>query len=256
MGGAGEALDHELSRVMFWTAWRERGSKPRVRVTSQGEVVVERRWPDDLPYVPLSGDERRGRVPRGEGRHILVLGGTGSGKTVSADRIALGRVLLDRIPALVLDPKGDPRLLHDLASLANAVGRPFIVFDPMDPAQRPLGPAVERRARAHRGADRQPAADQRALLRRHPPHPPRSGRRGAPAARALAGLDAAAARGRPGGAVRLDPKARAREAAGRPICFAAWSSRRLSSRRRRGGGTSRAAPGGCGSWSAPRGARC
>ena len=132
-GGAGEALDHELSRVMFWTAWRERGSKPRVRVTSQGEVVVERRWPDDLPYVPLSADER-GRVPRGEGRHILVLGGTGSGKTVSADRIALGRVLLDRIPALVLDPKGDPRLLHDLASLANAVGRPFIVFDPMDPA--------------------------------------------------------------------------------------------------------------------------
>ena len=119
---------------MFWTAWRERGTKPRVRVTSQGEVVVERSWPEDLPYVPLSEDERRGRVPRGEGRHILVLGGTGSGKTVSADRIALARVLLDRIPALVLDPKGDPRLLHDLASLANAVGRPFIVFDPMDPA--------------------------------------------------------------------------------------------------------------------------
>ena len=133
-GGAGEALDHELSRVMFWTAWRERGTTPRVRVTSQGEVVVQRSWPDDLPYVPLSGDERRGRVPRGEGRHILVLGGTGSGKTVSADRIALARVLLDRVPALVLDPKGDPRLLHDLASLANAVGRPFIVFDPMDPA--------------------------------------------------------------------------------------------------------------------------
>ena len=132
-GGAGEALEHELSRVMFWTAWRERGSKPRVKVTSQGEVVVERRWPDDFPYVPLSADERRGRVPRGEGRHILVLGGTGSGKTVSADRIALARVLLDRIPALVLDPKGDPRLLRDLASLANAVGRPFIVFDPMDP---------------------------------------------------------------------------------------------------------------------------
>ena len=132
-GGAGEALDHELSRVMIWTAWRGRGTKPRTRVTSQGEVVVERCWPDDLPYVPLSGDERRGRVPRGEGRHILVLGGTGSGKTVSADRIALARVLVDRVPALVLDPKGDPRLLHDLASLANAVGRPFIVFDPMDP---------------------------------------------------------------------------------------------------------------------------
>jgi hypothetical protein len=97
-------------------------------------VIVERCWPEDVPYVPLSADERRGRVPRGEGRHILVLGGTGSGKTVSADRIAMGRVLYDRVPALVLDPKGDQRLLADLSAVANAVGRPFVVFDPMDAA--------------------------------------------------------------------------------------------------------------------------
>ena len=130
--GGGEGREHELSRVMAWTAWRERGTRPAVRVGSQGEVIVKRSWPDELPYVPLSIDERRGRVPRGEGRHILVLGGTGSGKTVSADRITMGRVLYDRVPALVLDPKGDKRLLADLSALANAVGRPFVVFDPMD----------------------------------------------------------------------------------------------------------------------------
>lgn len=131
-GGGGQGREHELARVMVWRAWRERGVKPRVRVGTQGEVIVERRWPDELPYVPLSSDERRGRVPRGEGRHVLVLGGTGSGKTVSADRILLGRVLADRVPALVLDPKGDERLSRDLSALAGFLGRPFVVFDPMD----------------------------------------------------------------------------------------------------------------------------
>lgn len=131
-GGGGQGREIELARVMVWRAWRERGTKPRVRVGSQGEVIVERRWPDELPYVPLSADERRGRVPRGEGRHVLVLGGTGSGKTVSADRILLGRVLADRVPALVLDPKGDERLSRDLSALADYLGRPFVVFDPMD----------------------------------------------------------------------------------------------------------------------------
>jgi hypothetical protein len=132
LASGSELRDYERSRVMFWTAWKERARGPRVRIASQGELVVERGWPEDLPYVPLSKDESVGRVPRGQGRHILVLGGTGSGKTVSADRIALGRVLADRVPALVLDPKGDERLRRDLEGLARYVGRPFVVFDPMD----------------------------------------------------------------------------------------------------------------------------
>lgn len=131
LGGTGELRDHELNRVMVWeAAWR--GGSARTRIATQGEVVVERPWPAGLPYVPLGLDEERARVPRGEGRHVLVLGGTGSGKTVSADRILLGRVLSDGVPALVLDPKGDERLLRDLRELASHVGRPLIVFDPFD----------------------------------------------------------------------------------------------------------------------------
>ena len=132
--GGGELRDHELARQMFWRAWRERGRKPRTRIARHGELVVERKWDPDVAWVPLGFKETDGRVPRGEGRHILVLGGTGSGKTVSADRIALGRVAMDRVPALVLDPKGDERLIHDLGELADFVGRPFVVFDPMDAA--------------------------------------------------------------------------------------------------------------------------
>ena len=117
---------------MAWKLWRQRGARPQARIASQGELVVDRPWEAEVPYVPLGVKEDQGRVPRGEGRHLLVLGGTGSGKTVSADRIALGRVLTDRVPALVLDPKGDERLRGDLESLANYLGRPFVVFDPMD----------------------------------------------------------------------------------------------------------------------------
>ncbi len=124
----GELRDLERQRVMAW----ERGRVKRIRIDGQGEVVPEVDWPAKLPYVPLSVDESQGRVPRKRGRHILVLGGTGSGKTVSADRIALGRILADRVPALVLDPKGDERLAHDLKSAADFLGRPFVLFDPKD----------------------------------------------------------------------------------------------------------------------------
>ena len=130
--GGGELREHELSRKMVWRAWRERGRGSRARIARHGELVVEKSWDAGIPNVPLGFRETQGRVPRGEGRHILVLGGTGSGKTVSADRIALGRVATDRVPALVLDPKGDERLMHDLSALADFVGRPFLVFDPLD----------------------------------------------------------------------------------------------------------------------------
>ena len=132
LSGGGELRDYELGRAMAWKLWRERGAGPQARIAGQGELVVDRPWDAEVPYVPLGVKEDQGRVPRGEGRHLLVLGGTGSGKTVSADRIALGRVLTDGVPALVLDPKGDERLRADLESLANYVGRPFVVFDPMD----------------------------------------------------------------------------------------------------------------------------
>src|SRR3954465_4702687 len=75
----------------------------------------------------------RGLVPRRDGRHLLIVGATGSGKTVSARRWLLARILGDGVAALVTDPKGDRGLERDLRAAARLVGRPFVVFDPRDP---------------------------------------------------------------------------------------------------------------------------
>src|SRR3954453_7244988 len=74
----------------------------------------------------------RGRVPRREGRHVLIVGATGSGKTVSARRWLLARIVADGVAVLVTDPKGDRGLEQDLRAAARLVGRPLVVFDPHD----------------------------------------------------------------------------------------------------------------------------
>src|SRR3954453_19370589 len=76
----------------------------------------------------------RGLIPRREGRHVLIVGATGSGKTVSARRWLLARVLADGVAVLVADPKGDRGLERDLRAAARLVGRPLVGFDPLDPA--------------------------------------------------------------------------------------------------------------------------
>ncbi len=130
-GAAGELKEHEDARRLLWRAPKR--PELRRRIGSQGELITERRWPDGMPYVPMGAGDDLGRVPRGQGRHVLVLGGTGSGKTVSAGRITAGRVLADHVPAFVLDPKGDEDLYEQLRELARYRGVPFVVFDPFDP---------------------------------------------------------------------------------------------------------------------------
>src|SRR3954453_19266690 len=74
----------------------------------------------------------RGLIPRREGRHVLIVGATGSGKTVSARRWLLARIMADGVAVLVADPKGDRGLERDLRAAARLVGRPLVVFDPRD----------------------------------------------------------------------------------------------------------------------------
>src|SRR4051812_5333638 len=84
------------------------------------------------------GRDQRGRtvrVPVGttSGRHALVVGATGSGKTVTQAFIA-GRLIRAGHGAVVIDPKGD-RLLHDeLEHAARKARRAFRVWTPEGPA--------------------------------------------------------------------------------------------------------------------------
>jgi hypothetical protein len=133
--GAGEELrHHELERRWIWQPAPQRADGERVRLLGQGELVRERPWPEDLPYVAMSKEgERAPRVPLGAGQHVMLLGATGSGKTTTARRIIAARTLTQRAAVLVLDQKGDPQDIEQMRRLAAAADVPFILFDSQDP---------------------------------------------------------------------------------------------------------------------------
>jgi hypothetical protein len=83
------------------------------------------------------GITRRGgvcRVPIGEdhGVHALVLGATGSGKTVTQAAIAQAYIRAGKA-AIVIDPKGDRDLLYTLLRTAQQTGATFRVWTPTGP---------------------------------------------------------------------------------------------------------------------------
>ncbi len=65
----------------------------------------------------------------GGGRHTLVLGATGSGKTVTQTWMAV-RAIERGMGAVVIDPKGDPAMRAELARAARAHARPLHVWTP------------------------------------------------------------------------------------------------------------------------------
>ncbi len=128
--GAGEDLRaYEQSRRWLWEPRAALADGERRYIAGQGQVVHERPWPASEPYVPMTKDDKA-RVPRGDGRHIVSFGATGSGKTTSVLRAVAGRVVKDNAALLVIDQKGDDPTEEFMRALAAAVGRPFVLFDP------------------------------------------------------------------------------------------------------------------------------
>ena len=86
----------------------------------------------------LGYDERWSRVlvPFGvnaAGTHTLVVGATGSGKTVTQSRIAAAAIA-GGMGAVVVDPKGDAGLREQLIAAARASGRRFLEWTPEGPS--------------------------------------------------------------------------------------------------------------------------
>jgi hypothetical protein len=125
------------------------------------EIAAERRGPLDLlrsiaaattsryPAARVEADslgaqrlalgrDDRGRtvaIPFGEessGRHTLVVGATGSGKTVTQTWIAVNAIERG-MGAIVLDPKGDRGMRAELQRAAHAAGRRFLEWAPSGP---------------------------------------------------------------------------------------------------------------------------
>jgi len=70
---------------------------------------------------------------KASGRHTLVVGATGSGKTVTETWIA-GRAVEAGLGAVIVDPKGDARMREQLERAARLAGRPFVEWTPYGPA--------------------------------------------------------------------------------------------------------------------------
>jgi conjugal transfer pilus assembly protein TraD len=85
------------------------------------------------------GEEENGRpisMPLGGstgGTHTLVVGATRSGKTVTMTWMTVRAIEHGR-GAVVVDPKGDPDLCHELRRAALAAGRKFIEWTPQGPS--------------------------------------------------------------------------------------------------------------------------
>ena len=129
--GAGEELrQHELARRWVWQPKVKREVGERVWIRGQGEIVHHRSWPATVPYLPMTGKRNGPRLPRGEGQHVFICGGSGAGKTTSAQRLAAGRVRADKTALLAIDAKGDQKDEQVLRRIAAAGGVPFILIDP------------------------------------------------------------------------------------------------------------------------------
>ncbi len=90
----------------------------------EGELVIGLdRWGAPAT-IPFAG-------PRG-GTHTLLVGATGSGKTVTQTWMAV-RAIEHGMGAIVIDPKGDGAMRSAVAAAARAAGREFVEWTPQGP---------------------------------------------------------------------------------------------------------------------------
>lgn len=103
------------------TALRARTRLGAERWLRRRELVVGRDERGRAVSIPFGAD--------GEGTHTLVVGATGSGKTVTQTWIA-SRAIAHGMGAIVVDPKGDGGMREQLRRAALAAGRPYIEWTP------------------------------------------------------------------------------------------------------------------------------
>jgi hypothetical protein len=112
------AISLQLLRTAALRIRRRRRAQPWLR---GGELTLG-----------LDDSRREVRIPFGGstgGRHTLVVGATGSGKTVTQTWIT-ARAIERGMGAIVIDPKGDADMREELQRAALAAGRPYLEWTP------------------------------------------------------------------------------------------------------------------------------
>jgi hypothetical protein len=91
---------------------------------------------DERVPVGRAEDGKTLAIPLGSnsgGKHTLIVGATGSGKTVTETWLAT-RAIEAGLGAVVIDPKGDARMRAHLVEAAHLAGREFIEWTPTGPS--------------------------------------------------------------------------------------------------------------------------
>jgi type IV secretory pathway TraG/TraD family ATPase VirD4 len=101
------------------------GSPPTQNALRNERMVVGRTDTGESVSIPFGAADG--------GRHTLIVGATGSGKTVTETWIA-ARAVQAGLSAIVIDPKGDSRMREHLAEAARQAGRRFVEWTPQGPA--------------------------------------------------------------------------------------------------------------------------
>jgi type IV secretory pathway TraG/TraD family ATPase VirD4 len=115
-----EAARNRVGPLLVARGWLHRDRTRRHGWFTNGRLIVG----EDARGLPVT-------IPAGQasGTHGLVLGATGSGKTVSETWIAC-RLIEHGHAAVVVDPKGDDALAEALAVAAADAGRGFQMWSP------------------------------------------------------------------------------------------------------------------------------
>jgi hypothetical protein len=111
----------DLLRPLAWAAVRHvRERLSAGRGQDNGALAVGVEESRRTVSIPFGG---------GGGTHTLVVGATGSGKTVTQTWIAV-RAIQNGMAAVVIDPKGDSGMREQLRRAAMLAGRPFLEWTP------------------------------------------------------------------------------------------------------------------------------
>ncbi len=111
-----------LRRLIRLRALRRLDNVPAAAWLRCGELILGRDERCRTVSIPFGSGSSGGR-------HTLVVGATGSGKTVTQTWMAVRAIGLD-MGVVVVDPKGDGGMRDQLAGAANAADRPFVEWTP------------------------------------------------------------------------------------------------------------------------------
>jgi hypothetical protein len=129
-GDLGEIATHrrgplDVLRPLSRQLWQRFVPAPTLTALRGERVVIGRTDSGETVSIPFGATDG--------GRHTLIVGATGSGKTVTETWIA-ARAIEAGLGAVVVDPKGDTRMREHLIDAARHAGRRFVEWTPRGPS--------------------------------------------------------------------------------------------------------------------------